>query len=127
MPAWKKILESPCQRCGMKHWMILKYINRGGHETYPIRCGNCGNNTATCIPKTLAYEKGFNDQDPVYATNIEVCEVCGSVGAEFHHWAPYHLFGQEANRWPTSYLCVECHNRWHKTVTPNMRMKKRDF
>lgn len=48
------------------------------------------------------------------------CERCGSSeGSEKHHWAPKHLFN-DAETWPKSYLCRECHARWHAVVTPNM-------
>jgi hypothetical protein len=50
------------------------------------------------------------------------CDHCGSRRhLQIHHWAPYALFGAEANEWPTSWLCQPCHSRWHSTVTPNMR------
>ena len=39
--------------------------------------------------------------------------VCGAEGAELHHWAPKEVFGQEANAWPTAFLCVACHQEWH--------------
>jgi hypothetical protein len=36
---------------------------------------------------------------------------------ENHHWAPQSLF-PDAHRWPQSWLCRKCHNRWHQLVTP---------
>jgi hypothetical protein len=55
-------------------------------------------------------------------TRGERCEVigCTNVGVEEHHWAPYHLFGDESYHWPSALLCVEHHRRWHKIVTPDM-------
>lgn len=32
---------------------------------------------------------------------------------EFHHYAPRHLF-DDADTWATGYLCVKCHQEWHK-------------
>jgi len=53
-----------------------------------------------------------------------ICVVCGSSkNIEMHHWAPRYLFGDESNIWPTSYLCKECHDIWHKKVTPKMSTK----
>ena len=50
---------------------------------------------------------------------LPFCEVCGStVNIEYHHWAPRFLFGDEADKWLTSRLCKECHDRWHQIVTP---------
>lgn len=52
------------------------------------------------------------------------CAACGTVGPrEVHHWAPRHLFGDAADRWPTANLCGDCHRQWHDLVTP--RMSKR--
>jgi glutamate formiminotransferase len=48
------------------------------------------------------------------------CEVCNADEGELHHWAPQHLFGAEADRWPVSYLCRACHRKWHDLVTPEM-------
>ncbi len=55
------------------------------------------------------------------------CERCGEKAAlQEHHWAPKHLFGEdEADRWPKSYLCEACHDRWHRVVTPNMTTPQR--
>jgi ribosomal protein L37AE/L43A len=52
------------------------------------------------------------------------CRVCGARGTELHHWAPRHLFGSESDLWPTDYLCVGCHRRWHHLVerTPLAKM-----
>ena len=44
------------------------------------------------------------------------CAVCGSFGTELHHWAPKEFFDWEADHWPTSYLCRDCHVRWHNTL-----------
>lgn len=48
------------------------------------------------------------------------CEVkgCTSTNTELHHWAPRQIFGPEAERWPSSYLCREQHHpQWHVLVT----------
>jgi len=44
------------------------------------------------------------------------CEHCGEQGAENHHWSPRQVFGDEADEWPQSPLCVSCHNRWHRMI-----------
>ena len=45
----------------------------------------------------------------------------GKMGGSAHHWAPVHLFGgDEADRWPTGWLCQPCHTEWHRLVTPRM-------
>jgi len=61
---------------------------------------------------------------PVWPSALDAtspCEACGTVAVlEVHHWAPRHLFGADADRWPTSRLCGVCHRRWHEVVTPKM-------
>lgn len=47
-------------------------------------------------------------------TTVPPCVVCGVRGTENHHWAPRALFGEEADLWPTAWLCPGCHSRWHK-------------
>lgn len=45
------------------------------------------------------------------------CERCGSTdGVELHHWAPREFFGDEADAWPTGWLCTACHARWHDAM-----------
>lgn len=48
------------------------------------------------------------------------CAVCGSRGAELHHWAPTGIFGKESGDWPKDYLCKEHHDLWHLMVTPQL-------
>lgn len=44
------------------------------------------------------------------------CVRCGAWGTEEHHWAPRAVFGPESDLWPTSWLCPNCHQRWHLTT-----------
>ncbi len=107
----RDILNSPCPECSAHKWEVRKFKNQGGSITYPYVCGNCGLKTQLCENKKVA-EKMLTSEveiQPIYKRHN--CEVCGNDGAENHHWAPYHLFGSECERWPTSYLCVECHRR----------------
>lgn len=75
----------------------------------------------------ISHEKiksaGFDpDSLPVienYSGN-ELCAVCQSPFTELHHFAPKHLFGTDADKWPTAYLCKPHHDLWHELVTPNM-------
>jgi hypothetical protein len=39
---------------------------------------------------------------------------------DFHHLAPRKFFGDEADKWPTAWLCGRCHDRWHTIVTPGL-------
>jgi len=49
------------------------------------------------------------------------CARCGARDVELHHWAPVAKFGQdEAEQWPMDYLCKDCHDQRHRTVTPEL-------
>lgn len=44
------------------------------------------------------------------------CAHCGSTDKlELHHWAPQSKF-HDANEWPMSWLCQECHHEWHRRI-----------
>lgn len=75
------------------------------------------------VPKPIAHDK-LTEDERVNARIIRVswstsrfsCDRCGnSTETETHHWAPHKLFS-DANDWPTSDLCVECHRVWHRTI-----------
>jgi len=42
---------------------------------------------------------------------------------EYHHFAPRKYFADEADNWPTGWLCDSCHDRWHALVTPALCTK----
>jgi hypothetical protein len=45
------------------------------------------------------------------------CAHCGAAESELHHWYPRELDGpEEADRWPTAWLCTRCHNLWHVKI-----------
>jgi hypothetical protein len=49
------------------------------------------------------------------------CARCGNRTTELHHWAPRAIFGNdECERWPKDYLCKDCHDQWHRQVTPQL-------
>jgi hypothetical protein len=47
-----------------------------------------------------------------WTDSVPPCERCGKAGSERHHWAPRSLF-EDADKWPTSYLCGRHHRQWH--------------
>jgi len=112
--------DYPCKKCGwVRHWEVRRCINQGGHETYLFVCSACGQRTQHFISKAEVEAAGLEPEDIEPSRPRHKCEVCGTDGAEIHHWAPWFLFGDEANRWPQSFLCPACHKRWHDIVTPN--------
>jgi hypothetical protein len=52
------------------------------------------------------------------------CARCGArdVPLEKHHWAPRAVF-EDADNWPISYLCLACHDDWHRKMGWRPRVK----
>lgn len=50
------------------------------------------------------------------------CARCGAPAECVHHWAPRELF-EDAEEWPTSELCKDCHRRWHVTINAERRRR----
>ncbi len=51
------------------------------------------------------------------------CERCGSPYTERHHYMPRAMArkaGVNPEEWATGYLCDNCHNTWHRIVTPGL-------
>lgn len=108
---------------------LVRNVTASGVSQVYWLCPQCDNNAAgpgqwikhelvkTVIdPDTLPVIKNYSGS--------HLCEVCHSPFAEWHHWAPRHLFGEEADLWPTAFLCHKCHMRWHDLVTPSMALKR---
>lgn len=130
--------------CGSTSFTIGQAETQVGRAIYPHVCVRC----ETVFPtfqatkaEVEAYREKWGEPERVLtrterkrAEGIEyqpsrtagkACEVCGSTSSiHEHHWAPFHLFGDEAGKWPTSFLCQSCHARWHSVVTPGMGKRK---
>ncbi len=121
-PSARKDIEYPeysCPECGWNSaWEVVKCKNQGGSWQHFFMC-NCGHRTNHYISKKLVERSSLlpREVQPVFPRHK--CVVCGADGAEEHHWAPTHLFGDESDAWPKSFLCPKCHKRWHDRVTPN--------
>jgi hypothetical protein len=86
-------------------------------------CPDCGRH----LSGALSHQGIDVDALPVHADYRRAdapCERCKStLGVELHHWAPRHLF-EDAESWPMAYLCVACHQEWHRIVTPRMTERR---
>lgn len=122
--------------CGSNQMTIGQARSSDGRTIYPYVCSACGAiqtqyaskkaadacaaaNGALTRVQTKTEAKGRAETLGAQA-EARQCEVCGAGHAQRHHWAPWYLFGDEAERWPTSLLCQACHTRWHQLVTPGM-------
>jgi hypothetical protein len=98
---------------------MTKFECTNGVLQYKMYCWECGSKGPNIRHSLLS---GIDENSiPLFESyNIFPCERCGDLfGSEEHHWAPRHLF-EDADLWPTSWLCRECHALWHSIVTPNM-------
>jgi hypothetical protein len=105
-----------CQ-CGAG-FELARRINSNGVHLWKLRCIGCRRD----IGGAIAYERL-----PVEARELvpelerpdpgRKCARCGEwkLGVELHHWAPRKFFA-DADEWPQSWLCPECHHHWHKTM-----------
>ena len=117
-------LANPCPQCGARAWGIGTATTASGSTVHPYYCRGCGTKTQLYEKKEVAKQLGCESQLEIRIYKQRQCVVCGAIGAELHHFAPFHLFGSDSGRWPTAYLCVPCHVRWHQLVTPHMGKRK---
>ena len=50
---------------------------------------------------------------------------CTSDEVELNHFAPQAIFGEQADDWPTGYLCIKHHQEWGERVTPHLNRPRR--
>jgi hypothetical protein len=133
-PAVQQITKAKdCQRCGKSITALLvRRISANGVSMVYWQCPDCLDaidktphwikhdqlKTAKIDPETLPVAGDYR--------HFESCVVCGAPATEYHHWAPRHLFGIEAEQWPGAYLCPKHHKTWHDLVTPDMNRRRKD-
>lgn len=122
----QELFQKECPKCKQKHtWKLGKRIVSNGSTQYPFFCGQCGYITTHYAKKAIAEKMTPPPLELTQAREMPECVVCGKIGAEYHHWAPRYIFGGDCENWPKSYLCVECHLKWHSLVTPDMSISRR--
>lgn len=108
---------------------LVRDITNSGTSQVFWMCLECEKN-ASGAAKWIAHEPIRNFGIDIESIEIrkdgraDKCEVCGGAGAEWHHFAPRFLFGDEADKWPGAFLCRSHHAHWHKVVTPEMTNKR---
>jgi len=120
-----------CKNCGSKDLNVGIANTSSGSTIYPMYCETCGDVTTRYVKKEIARNYAIQNAGLKYVKTKTMqhresgvmetikCERCGANEGERHHWAPSHLF-EDAEQWPVSYLCRDCHAKWHRIVTPNM-------
>lgn len=119
--------RQPCVRCHtVTDTQLVRCVTANGVSQVYWICLTC--KQAVTNPRQSIQHKKLKDAGviidkiPVETSYIggNVCAVCGRPNVENHHWAPRHLFGDDADVWPQAYLCPDCHRTWHNLVTPEM-------
>jgi hypothetical protein len=119
-------LRCDCHGAG---YIVAATIQANGINRYQLMCCACGHAYGGAIaPAKLPQH--IRDTAALIANNIDAknrCARCGSdaKGVELHHWAPFARF-RDFDRWPTSMLCIDCHEEWHSEMNgyqwqPNLR------
>jgi hypothetical protein len=136
-----RVSASKCHHVAVELGALI--TSNGVRQVCPF-CLDCGKKLDGPIAyKTLYHELGIEPESvPIHRdqeAEPEPCDVCErETHLHMHHWAPRHLFRDkvpipgylnlmitEADMWPTSRLCPECHTRWHRIVTPNMNQRRK--
>ena len=119
------ISRTHCSKCGSNDFELGKKITQAGQLVYAFFCSKCHEQNGHHIGHKRLTEKEKREA-PLLKHAVFKDESCGRCGKNHslqrHHWAPYHLF-EDADEWPVSYLCVDCHYLWHRKVTPEMAKK----
>lgn len=105
-------------------WTVGVVVQANGNPMVKGQCVTCGKLSANFAPKASVRDVNAL---PVFRDHRtgRPCERCNATdGVELHHWAPRHLFDDECDLWPTSWLCPRCHQRWHVIVTPGMSRRR---
>jgi len=121
----RKDLMKPCQYCGQgPKWKIVKIIDSNERSRFPYACSFCGKRTTFFVKKKNVPEEILNSEPgKIYQPNLGICQRCNKhTHVEEHHWAP-HKFFKDADEWPKSLLCRECHEEWHSLMTGDLIRK----
>ena len=120
------VFRNHCTRCNATTdttFVVVIAVN--GAKGLRLRCLTClrsPDRFDKLYPHSALIPHGI-DIDSIIVIDVHKspvpCERCGSPFAEGHHWAPRAYF-DDADLWPMSYLCVPCHLRWHKIMTPGL-------
>lgn len=125
-----------CVLCGPQSEVKLRRIvNAASVSMFAWYCLHCKSWVETpvryfkhdVILPALAKQGAQADDIPIVADYRLQCQICGHVGAEYHHWLPQ-MFKEHPDitqQWPTweqqgINLCKYHHDLWHDLVTPWM-------
>lgn len=109
--------DEKCVTC-CEHTLIRGYMLKSNGEASPqalcLNCGHRGDISRHDMRPILDVVLHDNTREDRWNANQE-CSHCHQPGAELHHWAPRAIFN-DADSWPKSWLCPDCHRLWHQTM-----------
>lgn len=127
--------KGTCHNCKIQTEFIL-YLQlfANGSENFLWACSRCNQRNPArdpqyYIPAEKVRER-LTEAEIVQLPKIlpvmyDRCAVCGNRMTERHHWAPRAIFGdKECEQWPMDFLCKDCHDQWHRKVTPQLVDKR---
>lgn len=131
------IIENPAYRFGKKPGLLkcdcnapaelVRVIARNGVTQFKLICTRCGKRGGYIIsPKILSLaETGARiDRDHTDQARDDQCSRCGATERiEWHHIAPWHIFGSVADEFPTVPLCQPCHAELHRSINEYYQRK----
>lgn len=116
------ITRRACPHDGTPELLIYRFAN--GHQNPQVRCRACYKTMRT--PRLRDINPDMVEGEVRDFRKLPNCARCGRDDAiEIHHWAPRQLFPDDADDWPTSPLCPDCHHRWHVTTGTATKFKPR--
>lgn len=112
-------LTTPCWRCPEQNYEIAAIVAANGVIQFKLRCTTCHRISGGAIArfKLTETERGTVETIRSNINPNNACSHCGewTRGVELHHWAPFGQF-TDSDNWPTSFLCIDCHRKWHETM-----------
>lgn len=106
-----------CPDCCCHPGLIRGYMLKGNGQACPQAlcpsCGHRGDISRHDLAPVL--DVVLRDNTERNWNSDKTCEHCGSRGCELHHFAPRAIFN-DADSWPTAWLCTECHRLWHRAM-----------
>lgn len=104
---------------------LFAVLNSGGTRSVVVVCGRCGHGRQSISFAALTKHDILPTEVPLLADlRRDYCERCGALGAQLHHMAPRRFF-EDADGWPTAYLCQTCHAEWHRRMGTSERVGSR--
>lgn len=108
-----------CQTCCQHQRPLRGYMRKSNGEVCPqalcLACGKRGDISRRDLnPVANICLRNNLEGKSAWRRDLD-CERCGARGVELQHWAPQAIFN-DADAWPTSYLCPTCHRTWHRAM-----------